>query len=204
MWILDAAASISVSSSAASSMWAAPRFSSSRCSLRVPGIGTIQGCWCSSHASAICPGGGGFALGDVREQVDDGPVVFERLRGEAGDGAADVVAGIEAGRRGDGAGEEALAQRAVRHEPDAELLAGAQNFFLGTPPPQRVLALDGRHGLDRVSPADRVGGRLGQAEVLDLAGFDELLDGAGDFFDGHLWVDAVLVVEVDGVDAESL
>src|SRR4051794_26512520 len=99
MWILDAAASIFVSSSAESSMSAAPMFSSSRCSFRVPGIGTIQGCWCSSHARAIWPGVAPLALGDAREQGDDGPVVFERVRGEAGDGAADVVAGIEGRRR---------------------------------------------------------------------------------------------------------
>jgi hypothetical protein len=33
-----------------------PRFSSSRCSLRVPGIGTIHGFCASSHASAIWAG----------------------------------------------------------------------------------------------------------------------------------------------------
>ena len=45
------------------------------------------------------------------------------------------------------------------------------------------------------------GGRLGHAEVLHLAGLDELLDRAGDVLDGHVGVDSVLVVEVDGVDA---
>jgi len=35
---------------------AAARFSSSRCSLVVPGMGRIHGCWASSQASAICPG----------------------------------------------------------------------------------------------------------------------------------------------------
>ena len=89
------------------------------------------------------------------EQVDHGLVVLQRLRCEAGDGAADVVAGIEIGRRGDRAGEEALAERAVRHEADPELLAGGEHFLLGTPPPQRVLALHRRHGLDCVRPADR-------------------------------------------------
>ena len=65
-------------------------------------------------------GGGALALGDAGEQVDDRLVLLERVRLEPGDGAADVVLGIEAGRLGDGAGEEALAERAVGNEADPE------------------------------------------------------------------------------------
>jgi hypothetical protein len=64
--------------------------------------------------------------------------------------------------------------------------------------------LDGGHGLDRVRPTDRLGGCLRHAEVLHLAGLDEFFDSAGDVLDGYLRVDSVLVVEVDGVDAEPV
>ena len=40
---------------------------------------------------------------------------------------------------------------------------------------------------------------LGHPEVVDLAGLDELLDGAGDVLDRDVGVDAVLVEQVDGV-----
>ena len=40
--------------------------------------------------------------------------------------------------------------------------------------------------------------------MLDLAGLDQLLDGAGDVLDGYVGVDAVLVEQVDGVDAQPL
>lgn len=53
--------------------------------------------------------------------------------------------------------------------------------------------------MDGVGAADGAGGRLGQAEVPDLAGVDEFADGAGDFLDSHVGVDAMLVVEVDVV-----
>ena len=43
---------------------------------------------------------------------------------------------------------------------------------------------------------------FGQAEVADLAGGDEVADGAGDVFDGDVRVDAVLVEEVDVVGAQ--
>ena len=53
-------------------------------------------------------------------------------------------------------------------------------------------------------PTDRWCGCLRHAEVLDLAGLDEFLDRTGDILDGHIRVDAVLVIEVDGVHAEPL
>lgn len=43
-------------SSADSPTWVAAAFSATRLRRRVPGIGTIHGCWASSHASATCPG----------------------------------------------------------------------------------------------------------------------------------------------------
>jgi len=53
---LDTALSMLRKSSDVSPMSAAPRFSSRRCSLVVPGIGTIHGFCASSHASATCAG----------------------------------------------------------------------------------------------------------------------------------------------------
>jgi hypothetical protein len=142
-------------------------------------------------------------LGDAREQVDNGLVVPERVRGEPGDGAADVVAGIECGRRRDGAVEKALAERAVGTKPMPSSSQVASTFSSGRRHHSEY-SLWTADGLHRVRPTDGWCGSLGQAEVLGLAGFDEVLDRAGDVFDGHLWVDPVLVVEVDGVDAEPV
>jgi len=54
-----------------------------------------------------------------------------------------------------------------------------------------------------VGAADGAGGGFGHAEVLDLAGSDELLDCSGDVLDGHVGVHAVLVVQVNHVFAEA-
>jgi hypothetical protein len=51
--------------------------------------------------------------------------------------------------------------------------------------------------------ADRADAGLGHPEVVDLAGLDELLDGAGDVLDGDFRVDAVLVEQVDGVGPQA-
>ena len=176
-------------------------FSSRRWSLRVPGIGTIHGRCASNQARAIWAVVACLAAGDGAEQVDESLVGPPGLGVEARDGGADVVVG-ERGVLVDRAGEEAFAERAEGHEADAEFFEGRQDVGLGAPPPQGVLALHGGDGLDGVSATDGGGGGLGHAEVLDLAGRDEFLDGAGDVFDGHVGVDAVLVEQVDGVDAQ--
>jgi hypothetical protein len=55
-----------------------------------------------------------------------------------------------------------------------------------------------------VRPADVVHTGLGQPEVLDLPCRDEVFDCPGDVLDRYLWVDAVLVQQVDGGHAEPL
>jgi hypothetical protein len=56
MVICDRASPIYFRSSVPRDSVAAPMFSSSRCSLVVPGMGTIQGFWARSHAKATCAG----------------------------------------------------------------------------------------------------------------------------------------------------
>ena len=55
---------------------------------------------------------------------------------------------------GDGSGEETLAERAEGDEADAELGERGDDVCFGFAPPQRVLALEGGDGLDRVGAAD--------------------------------------------------
>jgi hypothetical protein len=80
----------------------------------------------------------------------------------------------------------------------------SEQLLLRARPPERVLALHRGHRLDGVRPADRAGGGLGETPVLHLAGIDQLLDRPVDLLDGDVGIDAVLVVEVDRVDAEPL
>ena len=148
-------------------------------------------------------GGGVLVAGDGFEQVDEGAVGLHGVGGEAGEGAAEVVAGERCGLV-DFACEEAFAEGAVGDEADAELFEGRDDLGFGAAPPEGVLVLEGGDGLDGVGAADGLDAGFGEAEVLDLAFGDELLDGAGDVFDGDLGVDAVLVEEIDVVGLEAL
>ena len=105
---------------------------------------------------------------------------------------------------GRSAREEAFAKRTERHEPDAELLERRQDLRLGSSRPQRVLALQRRHRLDRVRAANRLRAGFRQPEVPDLAFLNQVLHGSRDVFDGHVRVDPVLIEQVDGLDLEPL
>jgi hypothetical protein len=54
-----------------------------------------------------------------------------------------------------------------------------------------------------VGAADGVDAGFGHPEVADIAGVDQLLDGAGDVLDRDVRVDTVLVEQVDGVGAQA-
>ena len=75
---------------------------------------------------------------------------------------------------------------------------------LDVPLPQRVLGLQRGDRMDGVRAANRRRRRLGQSEVAHLAGLHELGHRADGLLDRRLRVDAVLVVEVDVVDAQAL
>ena len=102
------------------------------------------------------------------------------------------------------AGEEAAPERAVGDESDPELAHRRENLVLDVARPERILGLERRDRVHRVRPANRGGRRLREAEVLHLAGLHELLHRTDRLFDRRVEVDAVLVVEVDVVDAEPL
>ena len=144
-----------------------------------------------------------LALRDRAEQVDEGLVGLERVGREARERAA-KIGGVELRIFVDLAGEEAFAERAIRHETDSEFFERGDHFLLGLAPPEGVFALQRCERLDGVGAANRFHAGLGKSEVLDLAGLDEFLDGAGHVFDGHVGIDAMLIEKVDGVDLEAL
>ena len=69
---------------------------------------------------------------------------------------------------------------------------------------QRIFVLHRRDLVNLVGAADGLRRRLAQAEEAHLALRDELRHRADGVLDRHRRVDAMLVVEVDHVDAEAL
>ena len=77
-----------------------------------------------------------------------------------------------------------------------------QHLGFGVARPQGVLVLHCGQWLHCVGAPDGLRADLGQPEVRDLAGVDELPDGTSDVFDRHIRVDAVLVEQVDAICAQ--
>jgi hypothetical protein len=92
--------------------------------------------------------------------------------------------------------------RRLNGPPDPQFGERGQNLRLGVASPQRVLALHRCDGVDGMRGTDGGSARLRQAEVADLAGCHQLADSAGDVLDGDVGVHAVLVEQVDRVDAQ--
>ena len=106
--------------------------------------------------------------------------------------------------RADRAGEEALAERAERNKPMPSSSSIGRTSASGSPPPQRIFALQRRHRLHGVRAADRLHAGFRHAEMLDLAFSDQVLHRAGHVLDRHVGIDAVLVEKIDDVGPEAL
>jgi len=58
--------------------------------------------------------------------------------------------------------------------------------------------------MNRMRPAYRLHAGLGESEMFDLSGFDQVLHRAGYVFDRHVRIDAVLIEQINGIDLEPL
>jgi len=87
---------------------------------------------------------------------------------------------------------------------NAEFGTGRQHLRIGIAGPQRLLALHRGDGMDGVRAPNGIGTGLRESEVSDLALRDQLGYRPRDVFDGHVWIDPVLVEEIDDVGAEPL
>src|SRR5438270_8237201 len=98
----------------------APRFSSSRSTRLVPGIGITSGPCANSQARQSCAGVQPFSWGDCFDALHQLAVLGEIVAHEPGVTAARVTLG-QISEIGDVAGQEAAAERGVGDKGDAEV-----------------------------------------------------------------------------------
>ncbi len=157
---------------------------------------------CSTHASASWPAATPFSAASSLTRSASLRFSPQVLAREARPVATEVAL-VELVGRAEPTRQEAASERRVGDERDAELLQRRQDLGLDVARPQRVLRLHRRDRVHSVRAADRLGARLGEAEVAHLAGRHELGHRAHRLLDRRVGVDAVLVVEVDVIDAEA-
>src|SRR5687768_7358292 len=133
-----------------------------------------------------------LARSHALQQFDDGPVRAPGFGREAGKRRSQVV-GAKRRHRGDGASQIPDTEGTPRHEADAQLLAGRENFQLRIACPDGVFVLHRRDRLHFMRAANGCAPRTGQAEMTDLALADQRLDRPGHVLDGHRGIDAMLI-----------
>src|SRR5512136_2346278 len=94
-----------------------------------------------------------LSLCDAAKQINQSLIRFSSLRGKARDNVAEVGT-VERSVFVDLSGEEAFTQRAIWNETDSEFLKGRYHFLFRLSPPQRVFALECRHGLNGMRATD--------------------------------------------------
>jgi hypothetical protein len=99
--------------------------------------------------------------------------------------------------------EEAPAKRTKWNESDSKFLEGRQHFRFRLSPPQRIFALERRQRLNGVCATNRLHSWLRKSEVLYLAFLNQLFHRAGNIFDRHAGIDAVLIKQIDNIGPES-
>lgn len=139
---------------------------------------------------------------EVIERFNDTVIGTQRQRCKTRQRRTVVVGFVELRVFVDGASKETSIERTVGDEPDAEFLQHGEHFGFRFAPHEVVFALDGRERTFSVGSADCVRADFAHAEVLDFAFFDEVGNGAGNVFGGDGRVEAVLVEEVNGFNAE--
>src|SRR3954468_19658476 len=115
-------------------MATAPAFSSSRRRLVVPGIGTTHGFCASSQARATCAGVACLRAANVFTHSTNARFALRFSSLKRGQAVAEI-AGLERRLVVDRAGEKSPAERAERHEADAEFLEQRKQVLLRLAPP---------------------------------------------------------------------
>jgi hypothetical protein len=144
-----------------------------------------------------------FLLRDLLDFVYEVEILLEVFSLETGRESAVVVRG-EIFEALELSGEKPAAERAVGDEAYAEFTAGREQFVFRLAAPQGIFGLQRANGMNFCGPAQGLRGGFREPYVADLSFLQKLSHGADRFFDGRGGIDAVLVVEIDGLDSQAL
>ena len=165
----------------------------------------MHGCCASSQASATWPGVAPLAVGERADVVDERLVRARGSRRSNRGTRARISPAANVASASTVPVRNPLPSGLNGTNPMPSSAQRRQHLGLGVAGPQRVLALHRGH---RDAPRARGGSCRPPAsespKCRTLPARDELADGAGDVLDRHVRVDAVLVEQVDRVDAEPL
>ena len=98
--------------------------------------------------------------------------------------------------------KETCTEWTERHEANAKLFQGGQQFGLRPAPEEGIFALHGGHPLDRVRPANRLNASFGKAKMFDLPFGNQVFNGSRYVLNRHIRIDAMLIEEIDVIGSQ--
>jgi len=159
--------------------------------------------WASSQASASWPGVHFFSLAMASMRATRSRFFSKFSPWNRGEFRR-VIVGCKILEAFDLAGKKTAAKRTVGYESDSHFARSSEDFVFRIAAPQRILRLQCCDRMHFVSAADGVRGRFGQSEIVNFSCFHEFRHHADGFFNRHRWIDAVLIIQIDSFNAETL
>ena len=102
------------------------------------------------------------------------------------------------------AGDQPAREHAIGGDGDAEFAAGRQDLVLDHARDQRIFDLQIDDRSDRGGAADRRRADLGKPDMADIAGLDQIGDGADGLLDRHVRIEPRGPVDVDVIGPQAL
>jgi hypothetical protein len=139
------------------------------------------------------------------EQINDRQICCHVFRREAVERRSKVRLWVELCVGTHSPGEITHSNWAPWDETDSELLTSlkyAIPFHISFH--ERVFSLDCRNQLHSVRPADGFCTRLRKTEVQNLSFPNEIFDCTGHIFNRHVWINPMLVIEINSVGLKTL
>ena len=141
-------------------------------------------------------------IGQGREVVQQRQVMVEGVVLKAFVAEPPPIALGHVGAAPHAAAEERIGERTVGHEGDAQLAAYGDQVRLRLAGEERILGLQGCHGVGPVGAAQLIGGRVADGEVAHLAGGHKVGHRADAVLQRHVLRDLVQIVDIDHVGVE--
>src|SRR5271168_275880 len=142
-----------------------------------------------------------FLVRDLLDPIDDLEILLDIFALEA---RREPPSHIVSRQIAEGAAQKPAPERAERHESNPEFAQRGNHVVLVVAGPERILRLERGYRMSRMRPADSFHAGLGEAEKTHFTLAHQVRHRANRLLDRHLLIHAMLVIEIDMIDAEAL
>jgi hypothetical protein len=136
------------------------------------------------------------------KQIDQRLIRFSILCCKSWNDVAEIGF-VEFSAFADLAGEETFPKRTEWNKPDPEFLERRDHLRFWLSPPEGIFALKCRNRLHCVRATDSTNSCFRKSEVLHLTLLNQFLHRSCYLLDGDIWIDTVMIEEVDDIGLQS-